>query len=309
MQICYMFPGQGTQRAGMLRDLGSNVADVRAVFEAASDVSGKDVEKLCLSATEEELKRTENTQIAVTAMNLAFYTLLQQKGVSPTVVLGHSLGQFSALYAAGVFSLEDTFRLIAKRAELMAGITISGALCTVLGLSMEQVESICKEVDPTGERLAVALHNTETQIVVGGLEEVVAQAEAIFKQNGALRTIPVRVSNAFHTPLMKEMEDEFSAFVSSVPLSEPKCPVLLNCKGGYAADATEIRRDIIQQCCHTVHWCDCLKKLFEQEDLLVAELGIGKVLAGMARSIDPRRTTYLMSNPRQFSQFVGLTTK
>lgn len=304
-----MFPGQGTQRAGMLRELGNRVNDVTEIFQAASDISGRDVMQLCLTAPDDILKRTENTQVAVTAMNLAYYTLLQKSGVLPDIVLGHSLGQFSALYAAGVVSLESLFKIIVKRAELMNGLQVNGALCTVLGLSMEQVVQICAQVDPEGKRLAVALHNTEKQIVVGGEAAFVASAEADFKAAGAIRTVPVRVSNAFHTPLMKPMEQEFKAFINSIPLNEPQCQMLLNCKGDYAKNAADIKEDMILQCCHTVHWFDCLQKLLAADDLLLAEVGIGKVLAGMVRNTQPHQTTYLISNVKQFKQFTDLAKK
>lgn len=309
MKTCFMFPGQGTQKAGMLRELGKEIDAVGEVFEIAAEATGRDVRSLCLTAGDAELKQTQNTQLAVTAMNIAYYTLLTRDGARPDIVMGHSLGQFSALYAAGVFSLFDLFRIVDKRARLMSQTQQSGALCTVLGLGLPQVQEICTEVDPTGQRLSVALHNTEQQVVVGGLPEEIERAEPLFRDRGAIRTIPVRVSNAFHTPLMHEMERGFSDFIHSVPMHEPSCRVILNCKGDYAEGVEDIVRDMTLQCCHTVHWYDGLRRLLETPDLLLIECGIGKVLAGMMRNTDAKQTVYSASNPKQRMQALQLMQK
>lgn len=305
MNLACLFPGQGTQKPGMLRELGDALPLAEDIFTAASDITGRDVRQLCLNASEAELRQTQNTQLAVTAMNLAFYAALTHAGVQPQVVMGHSLGQFSALYAAGVLSLEDTFRVVEKRAELMAACGGGSALCTVLGLHPEQVDSICRSLDPSGESITVALHNTETQVVIGGTEAQIALAEPLCKQAGALRTIAVKVSHAFHTPLMRPMEEGFSGFVQDLELHEPKCRIILNCKGDFAENIEDIRQDMILQCCHTVHFYAGLKKLLALPELSLCEVGIGKTLAGMVRSTDPSKTTYLLSNPRQRMQCIA----
>ena len=135
---------------------------------------------------------------------------------------------------------------------------------------------------------------------------LVAQAEAASKLAGALRTVPVKVSNAFHTPLMKDMEVRFTDFLQSIELHEPTCRIILNCKGDDADSVDDIREDIIRQCCHTVHWYDGLLRLLETPDLVPVEVGIGKTMAGMLRNTEPKLTTYLASNPRQRMQLVQL---
>ncbi len=303
MNLCFMFPGQGSQKPGMLRTLGKEIEKVEEIFQMANEICGKDLKDLCLNANEEQLKKTENTQLVVTAMNLAYFTLLEKEGIHPDLVLGHSLGQFSALYAAGVLSLEQVFALVKKRADLMAQCQEEGMLCSVLGLDFEQVDQICKEVDPKQEELVVALYNTQNQIVIGGNPEFVSQAESRCKEKGALRTVPIQVSNAFHTPLMKEMEDELMAYVDAMELKEPKIKVLLNCKGDYALNTEDIKKEIRRQCCHTVLWYDSIKKIIkENEDCIFAEVGIGKVLTGMMRSIDAKQTVYMVSNPKQMEK-------
>lgn len=303
MKLCFMFPGQGTQKPGMLRTLGKEIEKVEEVFQVAYDVCGKDVKDLCLNANAEELKRTENTQLAVTAMNLAYFTLLEKEGIHPDLVMGHSLGQYAALYASGVLSMAQVFGLVKKRADLMAQCQQEGMLCSILGLDFNQVDSICKEVDPEQKQLVVALYNTQNQIVIGGNPNFVCQAEIRCKEKGAIRTVPVRVSNAFHTPLMNEMEEPFMDYVNTIELKEAKTKLVLNCKGDYAINQEDIKKEIRNQCCHTVLWYDSIQKIInEKEDYCFAEVGVGKVLTGLMRSIDPKQKVYMISNPKQREQ-------
>lgn len=307
MSVCLMFPGQGTQKPGMLRELGNQIEKVNGVFDIAQQVTGRNIKDLCLTATAEELQKTENTQLAVTAMNLSYLTLLQSEGVAPDITLGHSLGQFSAFVAAGVLTIDQVFLLVQKRAELMSKVQRSGMLCSVLGLNFDIVQEICNSVDPTAENLVVALYNTQNQIVIGGDSEFVVKAEEVCKSKGALRTVPIRVSNAFHTPLMREMEAEYADFVDKISFSNPKCKLMLNCKGDFATDVEDIKKEIKNQCCHTVLWYEGVKKIIETTDNIVfAETGVGKVLTGMMRSIDNKQNMLMMSNPMQYNKFINL---
>lgn len=307
MEICLMFPGQGTQKPGMLRELSRQMGQVDKVFDIAQQVTGRNVKDLCLTATAEELQKTENTQIAVTAMNLAYLTLLQNEGISPDVTLGHSLGQFSAFVAAGVLTIEQVFMLVQKRAEQMSKVQQSGMLCSVLGLNFDTVYEICKSVDPTAENLVVSLFNTPNQIVIGGASEFVIKAEQVCKAKGALRTVPIRVSNAFHTPLMREMESQYADFVDEFSFSNPKCRLMLNCKGDFATDIEDIKDEIKKQCSHTVLWYEGIKKIIDTtNEIVFAETGVGKVLTGMMRSIDSKQNVLMLSNPMQYNKFIKL---
>lgn len=307
MSICLMFPGQGTQKPGMLRELGNHIEKVDCVFKIAKEVTGRDIKELCLTATAEELQKTENTQLAVTAMNFAYLTLLQNEGIKWDITLGHSLGQFSAFVAAEVLTIAEVFLIVQKRAELMSKIKRSGMLCSVLGLDYKTANEICKEINPSSENLVVALHNTQNQIVIGGDSEFVMKAEEACKKKGALRTVPIRVSNAFHTPLMREMEDEYAEFIEKISFSNPKCQLMLNCKGDFAVDEADIKAEIKNQCCHTVLWYEGVKKIIDtSNNVIFAETGVGKVLTGMMRSIDNKQNMLMMSNPMQYNKFVNV---
>lgn len=189
----------------------------------------------------------------------------------------------------------------------MSEIRRSGMLCSVLGLNFDVVNEICKSIDPSSENLVVALYNTQNQIVIGGDSEFVVKAEEVCKAMGALRTVPIRVSNAFHTPLMREMEEEYADFVDKISFSSPRCRLMLNCKGDFATDIKDIKTEIKNQCCHTVLWYKGIKKIIDiTNNIVFAETGVGKVLTGMMRSIDNKQNMLMMSNPMQYNKFISL---
>lgn len=307
--VTYVFPGQGTQRAGMIRAIGNDLDEVRDVFEMASDLSHRDVLDLCTNQSDEELSKTENTQLVVTTMNLAFLKLLDKRGVKPDVVMGQSLGQFSAVTAAGSMDTENTLRLIVKRAELMSKVTRKGVLCSILGLPVDTVISTMKEVPESLGGLEVALINTDKQVVLGGDENAIDKAAELMAQRGAFKTVKVRVNQAFHTTFMKEIESDLADFVDSLPMTEPSCRMLLNCKGDYADSVEDIRQDMKMATCHTVMWANSLSRLFENPDLAIAEVGMGKTMSGLIRNMGYKSKIYLMSEPRDLFEFTKLATK
>lgn len=301
----YLFPGQGSQKEGMLHLLDDYYEEVAEVFETAKKVTGRDVEAICRDYSQDELKQTINTQLSVTAMNMAFATLLKKRGIAPDIVAGHSLGQISALAAAGVLSLEDCFRLVNKRAELMSGIDEAGKLATIVGLEKEVVKKVCDEVNEAGGRVSIALENSPTQYVIGGKEEDIDSAVSKLKEAGALKVVEVRVSNAFHTYMMEPMVKPYEEFVNTLTFNEPECKVLLNVKGGYSSDVDEIREDLIKQCVNVVKWVDCMELLLANEDVNITEVGVNKIMAGLMKGYDRKKKVYVLSNPDDFSQFIN----
>ena len=304
MQITYVFPGQGCQKKGMVRALGKNADRVRDVFEMASEIAGRDVLALCTDADEEALGQTRNTQIAVTTMNMAFLRLLELEEIEPDIVMGQSLGQFSAMVAAGAMSMENTFRLVVRRAELMSGIQRSGCMCSILGLELGTVEDIVSEVPAELGTLEIALQNARTQIVLGGDEPAITRAAELAMAAGAFKAVPVHVSAAFHTSMMKEIEAELAEFVDSLPMEEPRCRMILNCKGDFAANAAEIREDLKNATCHRVLWAQGLARMIAEPEPLICEAGIGKKMAGMIRNMEYRGKVYLLSEARDLHYYV-----
>lgn len=276
--IAFLFPGQGVQQKNMLSLLKETSPETDRIFEAASDATGRDVKALCASDDLALLAETKNTQPAITAMNCAFFTALKERGVVPDVVAGHSLGQYSALICAEVLSPFDGFRLVARRAELMGSVRKKGKLCAVVGLDERTTEDVCSI---TG--CYPALYNAPGQIVIGGEEKKVLSAADKAREAGAVKAEILSVENAFHTPCMSEMEEAFEKEVDMADLKTPAIKVLLNCKGGPAESLSDIRDDLIKQCCHPVLWADCMKYLAAQNPDEVYEVGVGAVLGGLLR--------------------------
>lgn len=247
MKLCYIFTGQGTQRQGMLKTIIDRYSCVKEVFEVASEYAKIDVKKLCMDGSEEELRRTINTQIAVTTMNMSFYRILQEDGVRPDICLGHSLGQLSAAAASGVYCLEDLFRIVVKRAYLMDSSKDRGVLCSIIGADIDVVQDICDKVNCSRANINIALHNTNNQIVIGGKEECIEEFSKEIKKRQRVIIKQLNVSNAFHTPLMSFMESDFSEFLNKIQFNELNVPMLLNCSGQYAKDSEDVKNDLLSK--------------------------------------------------------------
>ena len=303
--IAFLFPGQGTQFPGMYRLLHSYREEVDDIFQLASEISKKSIKDLCLTGTSPDLLRTVNTQMAVTCMNLSFWRILSNRGLHPDVVLGHSLGQFAAAIASASLSLEDGMLLVQKRAQLMEEVEAQGELKAITGLTLERIQEICDEND----QISIALHNTPTQVVVGGPVRAMDATDTIFRQAGAISISKVNASNAFHTLVMEEMVPEFASFIETLRFSDPLYPLILNCSGQLTKEPKNIKHDMILQCCNTVRWVDSLNALVESvngSDLVTVEVGVGKTLAGLMRSFDRTRKVFISSEPRQMSQLLSL---
>ena len=304
----FVFPGQGTQRAGMLRQLRESYDAVKDIFDTASELSGIDMQDLCTNQNDDVLAITSNTQLAVTAMNLSYLRLLEREGVEPDVVMGQSVGQFSALAACGALSIEDVFRLLIVRSRLMDSIKEETCLYAVLGLSPEKVKEVLDTMEPAadGKRVEIGLINSDKQAVIGGRIPDLDKAAALMQQAGAYAVKKARLNHAFHTSYLEDMVDEFTAFVETLEVKDPACGIILNCSAEYAKSAADIVRDIELQCCHTVLWRDSLKRLFEQKDLKIAEVGNGHTMQGILREAGFRDKVYLMSNPKELQMYVNL---
>ena len=302
----FVFPGQGTQRAGMLRQLRGSYDAVKDIFDTASELSGIDMQDLCTNQKDDVLAITSNTQLAVTAMNLSYLRLLEREGVTPDIVLGQSVGQFSALAACRALSMEDIFRLLIVRSKLMDSLKEETCLYAVLGLTPEKVKEILDTMEPAsdGRRIEVALINSEKQTVIGGRVEDLDRAAVLMQEAGAFSVKRARLNHAFHTSYLKDMEGEFSSFVDTLEVKDPECRIILNCSGDYAESAEDIVRDIKLQCCHPVLWRESLNRLFENEKLEIAECGNGHTMQGIIRDAGYQGKVYLMSSLKDFQMFV-----
>lgn len=305
MTKVFVFPGQGTQRAGMLRQIRESYGAVKDIFDTASEISGIDMQDLCTNQNDEVLSVTSNTQLAVTAMNLAYLRLIENEGVTPDIVMGQSVGQFSALAACGAFDIADVFRLLTVRSRLMDSIEEVTCLYAVLGLQPEKVQEILDGMPPMadGRRVEIGLINSDKQAVIGGTPEELDKAAELMMAAGAYSVKKARLNHAFHTSYLKDMEEEFSAFVDTLPVKDPARRIILNCSAQYAESAADITADIKAQCCHTVLWRDSLKRLFEIPDLHIAEVGNGHTMQGILREAGYHDKVYLMNSPKELQMY------
>jgi len=261
---------------------------VREVFDMAEELVKINLSKLCFKGPMEDLTATVNLQPALTAINLSTLALIQKEDVKACVTAGHSLGEYSALFAAGVISKEDTFRSVMKRGELMhrEATKQKGAMSAIIGLPIETVENIVARTGSDGI-VSVANHNTKEQIVITGAPTAVLKTSALAtEQNG--RSIPLKVSGAWHSALIQGAENDFKNFLENIPFSTPDIPVLHNVTADRSKDPHEIRSMMVTQLCHPVKWYDTMVRLMEEEIEIFVEVGPGNVLTGMLKKTIPK---------------------
>jgi [acyl-carrier-protein] S-malonyltransferase len=309
--IAFLFPGQGSQAVGMGQDLFQEYDFVRDIFDAADDIAGARISQYCFKGPMETLTETVNLQPAVTAVNLACLAAIQRAGMTCAFSAGHSLGEYSALASAGVVSMADALRLVFKRGELMhrESLKHKGAMSAIVGLDIEAVAALVESGRQTGV-VSVANHNSEQQIVVTGDPEAVEAVSTAAKSQGA-RAIPLRVSGAWHSDLIKGAEDEFTAFLNGFQFTSPAHPVIHNVTADSCADDRKIPGLLASQLCSPVKWYDTIRKLVDEKTAVFVEVGPGKVLAGLLKKILPAdydHKVYNVSNMQTLEALVsGLT--
>ncbi|GGJ51325.1 ACP S-malonyltransferase [Streptomyces brasiliensis] len=307
-----MFPGQGSQRAGMASHLlREHPRTAGRVLEQAQEASGLPLSDLCTTAADGELAPTEIAQPAIVATSLATYQVLHREaGFVPAAVAGHSLGEYTALVVAGVLDADDALRLVRRRGELMAGVSrrVAGAMAAVIGLPPAQIEEICAATAGAGV-VEVANYNEAGQTVISGQRAAVEEAVRLAGAAGAERTVPLKVSAPFHCSLMHVIEDEFAAELEQVAFGEPALPVFSSVTGARVRDGAHARDLLRRQLAGPVRWVDVLDAAaaFGADGYL--EVGPGRVLSGFAKRTvpdarvrstnDARRITTLLRDLRQ----------
>ena len=268
-------------------DLYQEYDFVREIFDMVDDITKTHISRLCFKGPMEELTLTVNLQPAMTAVNLACLAALEKEGAQPDLAAGHSLGEYCALRAAGVINSEDTCRLVFKRGHLMhrESTKHKGAMHAIVGLNIDDVREIVEATQEKGI-VAVANHNTAEQIVITGAPDAVESASEKAKTKGA-RAIPLRVSGAWHSELIRGAEEDFGAFLDEIPFDEPKRPVLFNVTAVPESDPDEIKEIMARQLCSPVRWYDSMCRMQEEEVEIFAEVGPKKVLTGLLRKIIP----------------------
>jgi [acyl-carrier-protein] S-malonyltransferase len=307
-KIAFLFPGQGSQIVGMGQDLFQEYDFVREIFDAADEIAGTHISQYCFKGPMETLTETVNLQPAVTAVNLACLTAIERVGITCGFCAGHSLGEYSALAAAGVVSMADTLRLVFKRGELMHRESLKhrGAMSAIVGLDIETVAGLVKAGRQTGV-VSVANHNAEQQIVITGAPDAVAAVSEAAKAKGA-RTIPLKVSGAWHSDLIKGAEEEFIAFLEVFNFTSPENMIIHNVTADSCTDGKAIQRLMAQQLCSPVRWYATILRLMAEKVEVFVEVGPGKVLTGLLKKIVPAdyaHTVFSVSNLKTLENLVA----
>ena len=285
--IAFMFPGQGSQKVGMGQQLSRDFPVCRDTLQEADEALGEPLSRLCFEGPADELTLTHNTQPAILAVSVAMTRLLESRGVRPSFVAGHSLGEYSAHVAAGTFSFADAIRTVRRRGEYMqAAVPVgAGAMVAILGLDLDAVERACAE-GAEGEVVSPANMNAPGQIVIAGTAAAVARAAACAKRLGAKRVLPLPVSAPFHCALMQPAQDRLGPAVRALTVSAPTVPVVANVDAEPKTTAAEAIDALIHQVSAPVRWLDVVRRLASEGVRDYVEVGPGTVLTGLLRKID-----------------------
>lgn len=307
-KIAFLFPGQGSQSIGMGHEFYQEYDIVREIFDMAEEITHMNLSKLCFKGPMEELTETVNLQPAVTAVNLACLAAIEKEGIKANFCAGHSLGEYSALCSAGVVSKEETIKLVFKRGNLMhrEATQHAGAMQAIVGFSIEEVEELVAEVQQDGV-VSVANHNTEKQIVITGSPQAVNRAAALAAEKGA-KAIPLKVSGAWHSKLIKGAEDEFANYLSEFSFNSPKSAIIFNVTANTEEEPGNIKSIMARQLCSPVKWYDSMNKLIEENVEIFIEVGPGRVLNGILKKILPGDyggQIYNVSNMEQLERFLN----
>ncbi|MCZ0703394.1 [acyl-carrier-protein] S-malonyltransferase [Natronobacillus azotifigens] len=306
-RVAFIYPGQGSQQVGMGKELLETYSLVKALFDQADQALQTPLSELMLQGPEEQLTETRNAQPALLLMSTAVTKVLADQNIVPDAVAGHSLGEYSALVAAGVFEWTDALQLVQKRGELMeqaypAG---AGAMAAVLGMEQHVLEQHLQKItEETNEPLEIANLNCPGQIVISGTKLSVETAAETLKEAGAKRVILLNVSGPFHSSLMKKAADEFTNQLENVNISDAQLPFYANVTANIAQDKEEIKQLLVKQLYSTVRFQEIIEQLLTEQYDAIVELGNGKVLTGLVKKINRRTKTFSIQDPASVQAFV-----